>query len=167
MSNENRLANLRESIADLHRQIEELEREARKEADRKRRATVRVWRFWLAKPEQSWTGDKVRPKSGCELIQLFGEVVNHAECMAAGYAPEQLRGSRTYILNVVTGRVVMPFGGGVLFIKSESWMNEPEPVRSEILEDGEIAYKAIEEAIRKGETDVTEAIVRQRHFPWR
>lgn len=116
------------SIEDLNTKIEELKAELqvamikkRKEDEEARKAVKPIYRFTLSEITVNRRFHKIFDDS-CVLYTLTGEVLNKEEMQRVGN--RVFEGSMDYIFNTLSGKFVMPVGGGSIFIENEEAFNE-------------------------------------------
>ena len=158
---------IRKQVLHLQEQIKTLEEQEREERDALREKTKRRWRFLLQENDRAgW--HRLRLGCGVKSYTLTGSVVNSEECLAAGHYDQDVKGGgMDYLVNTLNGRIVASSGGGSVYIADALAVGSGNPGALECKEDAERVYAGLEAAIAAGVEDVTNVILRQRHFVWK
>jgi hypothetical protein len=113
-----------EQIADLEGQLK-LIRQRREDALKVlRESVVPVYQYEI-RLDQRDHGDKIWDQS-VKMYRLTGVCLNQEEVDAVG--GKTFTGGMSYLFNTATGRIIMPTGGGSIFIKASGWYRSPNEV---------------------------------------
>ncbi len=136
----------------------------------KRDATKRKWRFTFTPRKEPRGYDKLWDPA-VMWLDLMGEVLNFEECIAAGHREEDVKGYKgmAYLYNTATNKIIMPSGGGHIFVSLDPWHFVDKTKKEEALADAQRVVSELDTFIKTHPEggDVTDVILSQRHFGWR
>lgn len=148
---------LQQRIAEMQRELKQLQEDERKAKEAALKAFALQWRFTIKPDNRNW--DKLTDDT-LVWYRLEGELLNADEYKTIGGDGERKQGGMSYLYNKGTKRIALRSGGGMIYIPDNAFFNRDRKPNPQAVYD---ALAAFISANPNG-GDVTETIISNPDF---